>query len=351
MLSRLADSLYWIGRYVERAEDTARLTDVAFHYTLGMGSTADAASRRARHWEGIVSIAGDPTAFWERNDEATEDTVVPYLTFDTKNLNSIVSCVTHAREQARILRHQIASEMWEALNRFYLEMQRQLVWTSGTIGAEFAHSFYRDVKEFSHLFQGVTDSTMPREEGWYFLQTGKFVERATKTARALDVKYHLLLPDGSVTDEVPGELHQWQALLRSLSGYEAFHKLYRSAVRPSSVVDLILFSAIFPRSVRFAVEQVEEALRRIAVARVFDVEQGGVEFIMPSSTLPDGQDEAARMVGRLRSRLAYGSIDEVFSMGIHEYLVDVQRRCAQIGEAIQTQYFAPRIMRPEEVVA
>ncbi|HEY7036784.1 MAG TPA: alpha-E domain-containing protein [Thermomicrobiales bacterium] len=348
MLSRIADSLYWIGRYVERAEDTARITDIAYHNTLGLGTSADAAARRRNHWEALVRIAGEPEGFRATYGEASEDTVPPYLTFDAANPNSIVSCVAQAREQARGLRHQIASEMWEVLNRYHLDLQRQRTWQGTWVGADNAHLFYRNVKEFSHLFQGVTDSTMPREEGWSFLQAGKFLERAVKTARALDVKYALLMAE--IGDGIPLELPQWQAMLRSFSAYEAYHKLYRTAVRPPSVVELIVLSAVFPRSIRFAIEQVDEALARIAAACAFDGEGGSGEGFSPARPFVTGTDEAARLAGRLRSRLAYSTIDEVLGMGVGNVLQDVQTRCYQIGERIHAQYFAPRILHAEEVI-
>jgi uncharacterized alpha-E superfamily protein len=352
MLSRIADSLYWIGRYVERAEDTARIADIAYHNTLGLGISTDAARRRRNHWEALLAISGDPVDFNQRYDIANEDTVPPYLTFDVENPHSIVSCIAQAREQARGLRHQIASEMWEALNRFHLDLQRQRTWQGTWVGAENANLFYRNVKEFSHLFQGVTDSILPRDEGWAFLQAGKFLERATKTARALDIKYHLLMSETADLDgtTIPVELPQWQALLRSFSAYESYHKLYRTAVRPRSVIELIVLSAVFPRSIQFSARQVNEALNLIAAARAHDLD-GAIEGYHPATPFPGEPDEAARLAGRLHSRLAYGTIDEVMTAGVGTFLQDVQRRCYQIGERIHGQYFAPRILQAEEVIA
>jgi uncharacterized alpha-E superfamily protein len=367
MLSRIAESLFWIGRNVERAEDTARITDVNYHHTLEMGASAEAEARRQRHWEALIAIVGDEARFREMYGEASEETVPAYLTFDAANPNSIVSCVARAREQARTMRHQLASEMWEALNRFHLELQWRQEAGATQVGIENAHLFYRSVAEFSHLFQGVTDSTMPREEGWYFLQAGKFLERAEKTARALDVKYHLLVADAAPSapvagpgfdaaansiapQGVPGGWHQWLAVLHSLSAYEAYHKLYRSAVQPRTVVELLTLSPVFPRSIRFAIGEVDGALARIAASRGGDLEwRGPFELHMPGPH-PDGANEAARVVGRLHSQLAYGLVEEIFASGLHTYLLDIQRRCYQIGEHIEAQYFAPRIMRPEEVV-
>ncbi|MCA1725422.1 MAG: alpha-E domain-containing protein [Thermomicrobia bacterium] len=374
MLSRIAESLYWIGRYVERAEDTARITDVNYHHTLEMGASPEARERRRQHWEALVIIVGEAPRFFTMHDQANEETVPLYLTFATENPHSIVSCVARARENARTMRHQIASEMWEVLNRFHLELQRLQEFGETPVSAENVHLFYRSIKEFSHLFQGITDSTMPREEGWYFLQAGKFLERAEKTARALDVKYHLLVadatekglraedlglsgdepilsPESSVLSPLPGDWDQWLAVLRSLSAYEAYHKIYRSTVRPHSVIEMLTLSPIFPRSIRFAIGEVDAALARIAGGLRAPSGQhedlglsGDMAFLSPSQ-------EAERAVGRLHSALAYQRVEEVFAVDLHAYLLDIQRQCFQIGEHIQAQYFAPRILRAEEVIA
>ncbi|MDP9372122.1 MAG: alpha-E domain-containing protein [Chloroflexota bacterium] len=378
MLSRIAESLYWIGRFVERAEDTARITDVNYHHTLEMGGSEEAEARRCRHWEALITIVGDAPRFFAAHQEANEQTVPPYLTFATDNPNSIVSCVAQARENARAMRHQIVSEMWEVLNRFHLDLQRRAVGGEAPVGAQNAHLFYRSVVEFSHLFQGITDSTMPREEGWYFLQAGKFLERAEKTARALDVKYHLLVADAAPgapvagpgftaaaaglapTDGVPGDWHQWLAVLRSLSAYEAYHKLYRSAVRPRAVIEMLTLSPVFPRSIRFAIAEVDAALARIAAQGgaegcVLNAEEWGATPQYPGLNTQHAalgpRHEAERATGRLHSALAYQRVEEVFATGLHAYLVDLQRQCYQIGEHIQEQYFAHRPLRAEEVVA
>lgn len=376
MLSRIAESLYWIGRYVERAEDTARITSVNYHHTLEMGASNEAEARRRRHWEALITIVGDAPRFFTEHAEADEETVPPYLTFAPENPNSIVSCVARARENARTMRHQIASEMWEVLNRFHLELQRGAANGHAFIGAENAHLFYRGIAEFSHLFQGITDSTMPREEGWYFLQAGKFLERAEKTARALDVKYHLLVADASpeapvigpgfteavagldLADGVPGDWHQWIAVLRSLSAYEAYHKIYRSAVRPRAVIEMLALSPVFPRSIRFAIAEVDAALARIAALgsaeyRALSAE-GGLAPQSPALSTQHSvlglHQEAERAIGRLHSALAYQRVEEVFAAGLHAYLVDLQRQCYRIGEHIQAQYFAHRPLRAEEVI-
>ncbi len=369
MLSRIAEALYWIGRYVERAEDTARITDVNYHHTLEMGASPEARERRRQHWEALVVIVGEAPRFFTMHDRADEETVPPYLTFATENPHSIVSCVARARENARTMRHQIASEMWEVLNRFHLELQRLQEFGETPVSAENAHLFYRSIKEFSHLFQGITDSTMPREEGWYFLQAGKFLERAEKTARALDVKYHLLAtdeglrtkgeglsdespplsPTSLVLSPLPGDWDQWLAVLRSLSAYEAYHKIYRSAVHPRSVIEMLTLSPIFPRSIRFAISEVDAALAHISAEnRVLSTEY---DLLSTQHSVLNPSQEAERAVGRLHSALMYQQVEDVFAVDLHDYLLDIQRQCFQIGEYIQTQYFAPRILRAEEVIA
>ncbi|MGC4107303.1 MAG: alpha-E domain-containing protein [Thermomicrobiales bacterium] len=370
MLSRIAEALYWIGRYVERAEDTARITDVNYHHTLGMGASDTDGLRRQRQWESLIAIVGDHQRFSATYGVASEDTVPPYLIFDTMNPNSVISCVARAREQAGALRHQIASEMWETLNRFHLDLQqRRTTGDQPFSNLANAHDFLRSVIEFSHLFQGVTDSTMPREEGWYFLQAGKFLERAEKTARALDVKFDLLvtetmmIPAGRTgatvpapavaqhvaLQDVPGDPHQWLTVLRSMSAYEAYHKLYRSAVRPRSVIEMLTLSPSFPRSIRFSIGEVQEALAAIAASRTS--EPAYIGDISPVRTTSYRATEAERAVGRLHSHLAFATIDEMLTTGLHPALLDLQRSCFQIGEQIQRQYFAPRILRAEELFA
>lgn len=366
MLSRIAESLYWIGRYVERAEDTARITDVNVHHTLGMGISPEDQLRRQRQWEALLAIVGNEERFAESWGDASEDTVPPYLTLDSSNQNSVISCVARARELAGGMRHEIASEMWEVLNRFHLQLQVHRDHGMAAFELENAHLFYRSVVEFSHLFQGLTDSTMPREEGWHFLQAGKFLERAEKTARTIDVKFHLLVTDsispvavGSpqfleaarsmAYRDVPGDPHQWLAVLRSLSAYEAYHKLYRSAVRPRSVIEMLMLSPVFPRSIRFAIGEVETALAAINVASIH--EAGHANDLMGMASGVGRATEAERAVGWLRSQLAYGRVDDIFASGLHLYLLSLQRTCFQIGEHIHSQYFANRIIQPDAFIA
>ncbi len=391
MLSRIAESLYWIGRYVERAEDTARITEVTYSHSLGLGSSGEGDVRRRRHWEALIAIVGDRARFEEDVEApADEESVPPYLTFGRDNPNSIISCIGLARENARTMRHQIASEMWEVLNRFHLELQRVSSRSTGPVGAENAYLFYRSVMDFSHLFQGITDSTMPREEGWYFLQAGKFLERAEKTARALDVQYRLLAPDratqavaagrdegaaghedrgdqaGGAGDAWPGESdatrangrgphgrgdprgeshvdgHAWITLLRSLSSYEAYFRISSTGIRPAAVVEMLALSPVVPRSIRFAIGKVDTALAHITDDAIA---YNGSELLGPSAP-----SEARRAAGRLHSALAYQRIGEVFERGVHDYLLDLQRQCYAIGELIEEEFFAHRPLTAQDVL-
>jgi uncharacterized alpha-E superfamily protein len=305
---------------------------------------------------------GESAAFAAAGTKADEDTVPAHVTFADENPNSIVNCIGHALANARTLRHQVATEMWEVLNRFHLDVQRPARRRRAAAGPEHVALFCRSVVEFSQLYQGVTDSTMPREEGWYFLQAGKFLERAEKTARALDVKYHLLAADaragagrdgerlGGASEGVPGDWHQWLAVLRSMSAYEAYHKVYRSAVRPRGVIEFLTLSPIFPRSIRFSINEVAGALAQIAAHQSGNVVTGTLGEAAVRYVPPGAGSEVGRAVGRLRGTLAYQRVEEIFAEGLREYLLDIQRQCFQIGELIEGQYFAHRAMRVEEVL-
>jgi uncharacterized alpha-E superfamily protein len=343
MLSRIAESLYWIGRYVERAEGTARITKTTYAHTLAMGSSAADEERRRRQWAALIDIVGDPTFDRTVTDE---DTVPPHLTYSTANPNSIVSCIAAARENARTMRHHIASEMWEALNRFYLELERSARRRSAG-GDEAASTVYQSVTEFSHLFQGITDSTMPREEGWHFLQAGKFLERAEKTARALDVNWRLLAPPPGdeaaalFDDAAAADRGQWIPVLRSLSSYEAYYRVSNRAIQPKAVVELLTLSSTVPRSIRFSVHRVARALAHITE---------GALLADRSERPVDETSEARRAVGRLDAQLAYQRPEEIFERGLDAYLLRIQRDCYRIGEQIEDEYFAHRPLRAEEVV-
>ncbi len=260
MLSRVAHSLYWMSRYIERAENIARASsEVNLQFILDFPRGYDDVHLR-EHWGSILASSGDEELFGKHYESANSQSVTEFFAFDLRNAElSILACVFAARENARMIRDQISVEMWETINELYLFLKSRNtadVWAAGP------YEFFQDIKRNSHLFQGLTDSTFSRSEGWEFIQFGKFVERANKTTRILDVKYHILLPTaGDVGGAV--DTAQWQAVLRSASALEAYHRFYVHEILPWKVAEFLIFSDSFPRSVHFCVAQIDEFLRRI----------------------------------------------------------------------------------------
>ncbi|MEQ1861018.1 MAG: alpha-E domain-containing protein [Chthoniobacteraceae bacterium] len=315
MLSRVADTLYWLARYMERVENTARILDVNLQLTLDSDEGGADAERRA--WLPILATLEDQTLFNTVHAAVDTESVCSFVTFAKENPASIWSCVSAARENARTVREYISSEMWERINALYLwlkgEKARDLAGGSGI-------DFYRQVVDMCHQFHGTTDQTLTHGEGWDFLQVGKFIERADNASRLLDLKYHVLLPHG---EKVGGNVDtvQWQAVLRSCSAFEAFRKIYRGQVTPWSVAEFIVLHDEFPRSIRFCVDALDEALHRIS-----------------GCDRTHFANNAERLSGRLCSDLNYTTMDEVFRAGLHEYLDAIQRRLIEIGEAMHEQY-------------
>ena len=235
MLSRVADSIYWMGRYVERAENVARFVDVNLNLML------DAPDGSGQQWQPLVFTTGDHEDFAKHYGEATQQNVIQFLTFDRDNPNSIVSCLRAARENARSVREIISSEMWLQLNKFYLMVNSA---ATNPKGLESPHEFFTEVKLLSHLFTGVTDATMTHGEPWHFRQLGRELERADKTSRILDVKYFILLRSvsdvGTAFDDV-----QWAAVLRSTSSFEMYRKRH-GRILPKKVVEFLVLDRNFP---------------------------------------------------------------------------------------------------------
>jgi uncharacterized alpha-E superfamily protein len=317
MLSRVAHSLYWMSRYIERAENIARLLEVNLQFILDFRGYDDALLME--HWSSILASSGDQELFDKHYEAPDSRSVTEFFAFDLRNTNSILSCVYSARENARMIRDQISVEMWETINELYLFLKSRNtadVWAAGP------YEFFQDIKRNSHLFQGLTDSTYSRSEGWEFIQFGKFIERANKTARILDVKYHILLPSAG---DVGGALDtaQWQAVLRSASALEAYRRFYVREILPWKVAEFLIFSDSFPRSVHFCAAQIDEFLRRIL----------GETGARPRS-------EAARLSRRMLAGLQSLTIDEVLKDGLHEFLVEIANSLEKISdEVVQTTMF------------
>ncbi|HEU4405142.1 MAG TPA: alpha-E domain-containing protein [Polyangiaceae bacterium] len=308
MLSRVAEAIYWMGRYVERAENVARFVDVALQLAIDLPSE--------EQWEALVATTGDGADFAARYGEATKGRVLAFLAFDGQNPNSIVSCVRSARENARSVREIISSEMWEQLNRAYLTVTDE---GAERLARDAPHEFFTEVKLASHLFVGTTYLTMTHNEAWHFARLGRVLERADKTSRILDVKYFLLLPEpsyvGSAVDEV-----QWAAVLRSASAFEMYRKA-RGRIDPHGVVDFLLRDELFPRSVRRCLGNAMGSLRTI---------QGRTATLTP----------AERELGRAHALVQYADTAEVLAGGLHEYTDRLQTAMNRAGQAIHETFFA-----------
>lgn len=311
MLSRTADAIYWLGRYVERAENVARFVDVNFTLALDLPQAS------AAQWKPMVFTTGDESAFVERYDDFNEANVVQFLTFDRKNPNSILSCLWFARENARTVRDTISSELWEQVNHFYLLVKQ----ASKKDAIDSPHQFFAEIKQASHLCTGIADSTMSHSEAWQFARLGRMLERADKTARILDVKYFMLLPSSDHVGS-PYDALLWAALLKSASAFEMYRKRFR-VIHPDRVVEFLMLDPHFSRSMRFCVKGAERALRVIA----------GTE----SSTY---KNQAERKLGQLKSEMDYADVDEILESGLHEYLDEFQDKLNQAGGAIFDTFFA-----------
>lgn len=309
MLSRVADSLYWMARYLERAEHTARLLDVNLHG--GLDQTPDAAARR---WERLLMMLHSTPA----SAGATPYAITQAFTFDTANSDSIVASIASARENARQVRERISSEMWEQINRLYLQVRQT---TMGEMWAGEPHLFFRAIKEGAHLFQGITDATLSHDEGWHFIQIGRYLERAMVTATLLDV--HFSAFDASATAPAATfDYIEWVNLLKSCTAFEAYCKVYTASIQPEDVVEFLLLNAEFPRSVRFAADMIQDAAQSIGRA-------GAAR----------GVARVERLAGRLRAALDYGQVDEIMT-DMHTYLVNIRRSCAQVHDAMYQTYIS-----------
>lgn len=309
MLSRDADSLYWMSRYLERAEHTARLLSVGLNQTLDQ--TPELAAPR---WGRILAALHVPPP---REGLADTYAITRELTFEPANVNAIVACVALARENARQVRQQISSEMWEQLNRLYLRVRAsspEAMWQAEPL------EFYQSVKEGAHLFQGITDATMTHGEGWQFIQAGRYLERAGATAGVLDA-YFLPHLAAAPDDSSPLDFNDWVGLLKCCTAYEAYCKVYTADVQPTSVAEFLLLDAEFPRSIRFCADRIQRALKAIAQA-----------------TGSKGAGRAERLAGRLSAALDYGQVDEILADNMHADLLSIQRQCAGIHAAIYQAY-------------
>src|SRR3984893_18246480 len=309
MLSRVADSLYWMSRYLERAEHTARLIDVDLQ--LRLDHSLESSTGR---WLRLIDALHVP-ALLAGNVDAVS--LAHTLTFNRTNPSSIVSCIASAREDLRHVREQSSSDMWEQLNRLYLQMIASPAEDTWILQS---HTLFRAVQDAAHLFQGITDSTMSHGEGWHYIQLGRFVERTDALAALIGTHFSRL--SHAPNQPVEGaEYLEWVGLLKCCAAFEAYCKAYSAELRPIRVAEFLLLNAEFPHSIRFAVESVHAALDRVG------------ELTERKVTQP------VRLAGRLRAALSFSQIEEIMAEGTHRYMENIRIQCSQVHSAIQQIYF------------
>lgn len=311
MLSRVADAIYWIFRYVERAENVARFIDVNLHLMLDMPNG------RTAQWSPLITVTGDTDYFFSRFAEASQENVIQFLTSDTLYLNSILSCITMARENAKSVREIVSSEMWEQINRFYLMVKDA---SASGLAQRAPHEFFKEVKMQSHLLSGLAMVTMSHGEGWHFARMGSLIERADKTSRILDVKYFILLPEVDYVN-TPYDDIQWAAVLKSASALEMYRKKFHR-ISPRNVADFLILDREFPRAILNCLTNAEQSLHAIT-----------------GSPAGFHTNEVERLLGKVRADLNYGSIDEVMEAGLHEYLDLLQQKLNDFGRALGWTFF------------
>jgi uncharacterized alpha-E superfamily protein len=326
MLSRVANSLYWMSRYIERAESIARLVDVNLQMLLDFRNLDDATLNA--HWMPVVQSSGDEELFRKLYPKTTGQTVTDFMVFNAANPNSIYSSIGQARENARMVRDQIAVELWEEINRVYLFLN------SPRAKKEWRDSpsdFFHTIRNSSLLLQGLTDATVVRNEGWFFIQAGRYLERADKTSRILDVRHASLPPRGAPTASSQTDALGWSAVLRSCSAWDAYKALYGAEVQPAYVAEFLLLTDDFPRSVRFSVRHLNNVLRRIS-----GVHEGRFS------------NDAEKLAGRLLAELQFSTADDIFEIGLHNYIDVLQGKLNAIGEALFQAYIFQPFQTPDE---
>ena len=318
MLSRTADHLFWMSRYTERAENTARMLDVNYQTSLLPQSKAVAQAG----WQGLLSISELKPAYEAKypGHSINPTDVMDFMVRDEQNPSSIISCLQNARENARAVRGSLTTEVWETQNQTYLEVLRML--KSGNFEREPAQ-FFEWVKFRSHLSRGVTLGTMLQDEAFHFLRLGTFLERADNTARLIDVKFHAVETDFmGAADEKDQEydFYHWSAILRSVSGFEVYRKVYRDVIRPERVAELLILRPDMPRSLLGCLNEVMSNLAMVS---------------------SDPASETRRRAGKLCADLQYARIDEILANGLHAYLTQFLDRVNEIGAHISREFLVP----------
>ena len=314
MLSRTADHLFWMARYMERAENTARMLDV--NWQTGLLPQSEEAAEQG--WRGLLSISELSADYAQRYGEITPLSIMDYMVADERNPSSIACCLRSARENARAVRGTLTTEVWETSNQTWLEFKRMLA--GGALQKD-PGSVFEWVKFRSHLSRGVSVGTMLQDEAFHFLRIGSFLERADNTARLLDVKFHSLGSEfhGGLTPKDNGEydFYHWSAILRSVSAFEVYRKVYRNVIQPEKVAELLILRPDMPRSLAASMNEVVANLDLVA---------------------NDQSAETRRRAGRLQADLRYGRIDEILATGLHAYLTQFLDRVGDLGAGISRDF-------------
>lgn len=311
MLSRTADHLFWMSRYIERAENLARLLDVTWQMSL-VPQSVEAANQ---NWNAIIALNSLETAFAAKYSAVNAENVLRFMVSDTDNFASIHSCLRMARENAHAVRGTITTEMWETLNSTWLEAREKTFEELYNAGIA---EFFEWVKMRSALTRGTTLGTLLQDESYHFIRLGTLLERADNTARILDVKYHVLSPHDE--EEGATDFYQWGALLRSVSAFEVYRKAYRDVITPERVAELLILRKDMPRSLHFCLNGVIKAIELIANSH---------------------SGETSRQAGLLQSQLRYGRVEDILEQGLHEYLTDFMDRIYLIGDGISKDFLVP----------
>ena len=316
MLSRTADHLFWMSRYTERAENTARMLNVV-HETALLPQSAE---RAQEGWLGMLSISELIPAYTARHGTVTRDGVLHFMVRDGSNPSSILSCLRAARENARAVRGTLTSEVWETQNQTWLEVNRMLA--EGAFERD-PGQFFEWVKYRSHLSRGVTLGTMLQDEAFHFLRLGTFLERADNTARLLDVKFHAVESEFhglAPAREHEADFYHWSAVLRSVSAFEVYRKVYRDAISPERVAELLILRRDMPRSLHASLREVVDNLAQVS---------------------NDHSAETQRRAGRLLADLQYGRIDEILATGLHAFLTQFLDRVNDLGSGVSRDFLVP----------
>ncbi|AEI76482.1 hypothetical protein D9M68_37270 [compost metagenome] len=313
MLSRTADHLFWMARYTERAENTARMLDVNYQTSL-LPQSAEVAEQG---WWAMLDISELTDVFDHKYGLLSRDDVIDFMVRDMTNASSIMSCLRAARENARAVRGSLTTEVWETVNTTWLEVQRLIA--DGVL-KEDPSRFFEWVKFRSHLARGVQFGTMLKDDAFHFMRLGTFLERADNTARILDVKFQASGSDESDANRDQNDFYHWAAVLRSVSGFEVYRKVYRAVITPQRVAELLILRPDMPRSLVSSMDEV------VAILHTVRNQQSA---------------ETERQAGKLHADLKYARIDDIFAVGLHAYLTSFLERIGDLGNGISRDFLVP----------